>query len=389
MKKINLHLYPSTFKFESRILKETWSISESGLFDQILIVALWEKGLDEHQSIDDKRKIWRVKLRSGITGSYGIFKILKFIEWMSVVFLRMHKDIVILINCHSLSILPIGVIFKVLFGTILVYDTHELETETCESKGRRRRFAKIVERFCLRFVDHTIVVSESIATWYRCNYNELPCTVVRNIPIKLSRGFGNNTRLKERLGISSESILFIYQGVIDQHRGVEILLDVFSQLNQDKHIVFMGYGGYVEKVKTYSNRYVNIHFHPAVKPDQLASFTKEADVGISLIENACLSYYYCLPNKVFEYMHGGLPIIASDFPDMGALIRDCQCGWTVKVTRDSVLNLIRELDKKEIERKKKYAINSWRQFDWRSEASKMLHIYEKLIGDSPKKGLLR
>jgi len=375
----NIHLYPSTFLFESRILKETKSLVDSNLVDQIAIIAIWSEGLDEFQSIDKKRFVWRVRLRTRWLGSGNIFKIIQFLEWMWVIYRRYRKHPIAVINCHSLSVLPLGVMFKVFLGTKLVYDTHELETETCNSRGLRKAMAKIVERLGVRYADHVIVVSESIAQWYRKQYVGVKCTVVRNIPLKSDETDERQVPLKEKLGINKDAILFIYQGVIDRYRGIELLLAVFSNMGQNKHIVFLGYGDYESDVKACAERSKNIHFHPAVPPHDLMAYTRAADVGISLIENACLSYYYCLPNKVFEYMLGGIPMIVSDFPEMGNFIKEHRCGWTVNVAADAVSDLIASIDQEAIQEKKQGVKENADKLDWRIEERKMLAIYNNLI----------
>jgi glycosyltransferase involved in cell wall biosynthesis len=96
-------------------------------------------------------------------------------------------------------------------------------------------------------------------------------------------------------------------------------------------------------VRKYASDFPNIHFHPAIKPSEILSYTCSADVGLSIIENSCLSYYYSLPNKFFEYIAAGVPVIASDFPDMSAIVNEHKVGWTVDVNEEALSNLIAKL----------------------------------------------
>ena len=137
----------------------------------------------------------------------------------------------------------------------------------------------------------------------------------------------------------------------------------------------MGYGVLEDMVKEYENNFSNIHFQPAVKPEEGINYTKSADVGIHLLENTCLNHYYSLPNKVFEYIFSGLPLIVTNFPDMGKLIDDYQCGWKVSVDEKSVVDLIEHISKEDIKEKRNNAINCRDNFGWDKEEEKLLKIY--------------
>ena len=69
-----------------------------------------------------------------------------------------------------------------------------------------------------------------------------------------------------------------------------------------------------------------IKFINTVLPHQVVNVCKLADVGISPIQNMCKSYYLSLPNKIFEYIQAGIPILVSDFPEMKRIIEDYHKG---------------------------------------------------------------
>ena len=377
----NLHVYPSNFTHETRILKETKTLADHGIFDRIVICALWDEGLAEHESLDSVREVWRIKptvppLLKGL-----LAKTVRMIGWLVLIFLRFRRDPVVCVNCHSWAMLPLGMVFKLLRRATIVYDAHELETET--SAGRvQRLLARIVERACIRHVDALIVVSESIAAWYSKTYQHPNITVVRNIPYRRAKPVTSSSLLKDKLGIAPEDLLFIYQGGLERGRNIAMLLRVFARAPRDRHVVFLGFGELAETVKQHTSHHANIHFYQSVPPAEVLMYTASADIGLDIIENVCLNHYYCLPNKVFEYLLAGLPQIVSDFPEMAKVITEDDCGWTTAVAEDQVLALVNRITRADMLEKKRNALRARDRYAWEDEETRMLHIYKNLFPPS-------
>jgi len=371
-------MYPSSMKHETRILKITKSLADSGMFNKIYIVGIGESNLKEHEKLDSQREVWRVPLKSHNFSNKSLGKIIKYTEWQLRVFFRFKKKNITFVNCHCLSTLPIGFFFKLFVKSKLVYDTHELETEVIESVGIRKKINKVIEKIFIQFADVIFVVSDSIANWYKNQYNLKEVYVIRNVPYRHSSKIDNSDVLKAKFNIQDDEILFIYQGLLSEGRGIEILLNVFSKVDEKRHIVFMGKGFSENLIRKNEDDFPNIHFHPAVTPEDVILYTKSADVGISLIENVCLSYFYSLPNKIFEYILSGLPIIVSEFPDMGKIVDEYKCGWKISVDEKSVIDLIKNISKEDIQEKRNYALNCKDKFGWDQEEEKLLKVYGHL-----------
>jgi glycosyltransferase involved in cell wall biosynthesis len=373
-----LHIYPSPFTHESRILKETRTLTESGLFDSIHIGAMWAEGLAEWEDLDARRKVWRVRLWSrrvpGIAG-----KLIRFAEWYARLFLRFRGNPPDFINCHSLSVLPLGAVFRAFLGSRVVYDTHELETETQTSTGLRKWLAKKLERALIGKTEAVIVVSESIAKWYRDTYRHPEVHVVRNVPDRRTGAATGGDVLRNACGVDRKDLLFICQGMLDDGRGIPLILDAFARQSGDRHVVFLGYGPMTDLVKEYAARHQNVHFHPAVPPHELLDYTSGADVGISLIENTSLSYYYSLPNKVFESIAAGVPVIVSDFPEMARLVDSVGCGWKCSVDAQSLGTLVSSLTPGDIAAHAASAVHAGKMLDWRAEERVLVDLYKRIL----------
>jgi glycosyltransferase involved in cell wall biosynthesis len=379
---VNLHLYLSTFEFDSRIQKETATIRATELFDRIIFLGVWRDGLPLTEELETGETVIRVRssihrFRVRLLKAFGYFE-----YWRSA-FRAVRGKKLKLVHAHALNVLLIAVSLKIFKGCRILYDPHELETESNGLHGLHKRMHKAMEWALIRFVDSTQVVGEEIALWYRQKYNLSNIFVVRNIP-RVRQGVPRpetNRYFRDRYEISDEALVFLYQGFLNRGRGIDLLLEAFRK-NSTHHIVFMGYGPLAERIKGAAESSRNIHFHAAVPPAELPAYTSAADVGLSLIENTCLSYYYCLPNKVFEYIHAGVPVIASDFPEMRRLVQKVNCGWLVDVNAGALEKLLNSLSRRQVLEMRENVLAARDQVGWHTEEPALLEALNTALKDA-------
>lgn len=375
MSRLNIHIYPSQFKFESRILKITESLLNNSIIDEVIIIALPGKALLEWEVIDSNRRVWRPAFQSFGLQKGPLFKLIFLIQYLLKVtyFALTHK--VSLVNSHSITDLPVSFWVAFLNKAKLIYDTHELETERNGLTPLSKKIYKKVERALIHKADHVFVVSDNIRQWYMRQYGlaENQVSVVRNIP-KAFTAPAESNKFGEYLNISPSSIKFLYQGGLFYGRGIPLLLEVFSTIGRNKHLIIMGYGEYTDMVVAYAKKYANIHYVPAVPPSEVLSYSCSADVGIALIENICLSYYYCMPNKLYEYYLAGIPSIVSNFPDMASFVEAEECGWAVDVDAAAFKDFINQLTMEEVGEMKDH-IQQADKVSWSTEEKKLLAPY--------------
>ena len=352
------------------------------MFDRVHIAAFRELDLEEHEQLDSKRNVWRVPLASRRLPKNIVSQLLQYLEWMLKIVWRFRKEDIRVVHCHDLPALPIGVLLKAFKRSRVVYDAHELETETMYLSGIKKKMARYLETVLIRFADRLIVVSDSIAEWYKHEYDLKNAWTIRNVPYRPDNSsLQDSAMLKEKFGIAREAILFICQGVLKKNRGIELLLDVFSRSDSTRHIVFMGFGPLEGLVKEYDTKFPSIHFQPAVAPEEIIYYSKSADIGISLIENACLNYYYSLPNKVFEYILSGIPLVVSDFPDMGKIVDEYDCGWKVDPgNKEQIFQLVNNISLDDIMEKRE-GVQKCREaiVGWEKEEIKLKQLYQSLV----------
>lgn len=375
----NLHISLTEMRNESRVLKETNSILNYNIASKVYIASLHADDLEEEKIYKDSLILNRFKLSSRKLSKNLFAQVLKYFEFIfRVTKFYKNKDIK-MINIHSIALLPFGIFLKYFYKSKLVYDTHELETETNGSIGLRKKVAKFMEKSLIKKCDLIFVVSENIADWYAKEYDIQRPIVVKNAPKLIESKKTNHFR--KNLSIKDESIIVLYQGGLSKGRGVDLLLESFKKRDDDKVvIVFMGYGQLEEDIKITSKEKNNVFFHPAVAPEVVLEYTSSADIGISFIENTCLSYYYCLPNKLFEYSMAGLPVIVSNMKEMRELVEKYDMGIVVEDDKvNSMNNAIDKILQSDIKQMKQNARRCAEENSWEVQEIKMINEYKTIL----------
>jgi glycosyltransferase involved in cell wall biosynthesis len=328
-RKNNIHITLTPFRNESRILKQTQSLIGSDIVEAIWICALHEEGLKVFENIDGRRNIKRFRLLSRKMPRNIVTQIFTYLEFALRIIVFSFGKKIGLINIHSLPLLPIGIIISLITRAKLVYDTHELETETDNSNGFRKKLARILERIFIRIPDLTVVVGHEIQKWYQEKYPSLNVITVLNCPRKFELEKSNLFR--EKLNISQDKIIVLYQGGLSKDRGIKLLIDTFSTIIEETYVlIVMGYGELENEVRDYAERFGNIYFLEAVKPEDVLRYTASADVGVHWIDDSCLNHQYCLPNKLFEYLMAGLPVVVSNLKEMKNVVQEHKVGVIIE-----------------------------------------------------------
>jgi glycosyltransferase involved in cell wall biosynthesis len=149
--------------------------------------------------------------------------------------------------------------------------------------------------------------------------------------------------------------------------------------NNNAVAVFMGYGPLEKLIKSKAKNSKKIFFLPAVPPNEVLKYTASADYGFSLIEDICLSYKYCLPNKLFEYLMAEIPVIVSNLPEQKKIVEKYKVGVVVRENtpeglREAVGEILR-LDRDELVRNIKKVKKF---FNWENQEKILLNVYRDL-----------
>ena len=280
------------------------------------------------------------------------------------------------------TIAPVYITGKIK-GAKLVYDAHEYFTEVPEVI-RRRKVQKVWQKVEQTFVPHfdeTYTVSEGLAELFEKKYHK-HFNVIMNVPYPQNNPAPASVSLSgDERGAPSPFIL--YQGALNEGRGLEHLITAMQQI--DCPLKLAGEGDLSaqlrQQVQTLGLQQ-KITFLGYVPPAELKKITAQATIGINLVENTGLSYYYSLSNKFFDYIHASVPQVCIGFPEyqklnnkyhVALLVKDCS---TPQIS-EAIMRLLKDTGLY-AQFQKNCEVCS-RELNWKVEEIKLLAIYERLF----------
>lgn len=370
----------SDYVHDRRVRNQATALTEAGYHVRVLCVGN-EKATEgapkvKHASIDGVELIiHRLKHKGGKQRFYEMMRTFAVsLATMEAEIIHAH-DLDTLLPCHRAA---------ERMGAKLVYDSHELYTESIHVGHRplTKLIWRILEIRLIHHADAVITVCQGIAEELKERYRleSLP-NVVRNFsdPPANVAATTPPQRLVDFKRFHPKCML--YQGYIQRGRGLDAAIEALAGA-PDWGLVICGQGPYKDHlIKRAHELHVDeqILWMGQLDHDTLFSVTKHCDLGLCMIEPISLSYYYALPNKLIEYVQAGLPVVGSDLPEIKRLMTNYRIGWVVTEENDlqSILNSFDSLkvDKKLIEGMR-FAADS---LNWQHEKKALLSVYNSLV----------
>ncbi len=263
----------------------------------------------------------------------------------------------------DLDTLWAGFMYSKVKKTNLVYDSHELFTEVPELSNRPfvKRFWTRIERKIFPKLRTVFTVSEPIATHYSKKYG-VHVHVLRNLPLRKD--------VKHSLALVNKIIL--YQGAVNMNRGVEELVLAMKDIDHAKLIV-IGDGDVfqeVERLVLVNELSEKVQLLGKVPFEQLDALTQTATIGVSLEKGDSMSYHYSLPNKIFDYIKNGIPVLVSALPETTKLVKQYSLGKTIEsITPQKIAVTLQEMlsDEQELLRLSQNCKIAHQELNWERE----------------------
>jgi glycosyltransferase involved in cell wall biosynthesis len=334
MKKQNkiLHISNTNINWDYRILR---ALEVSSLvFDDVSGIGIdFDEGAlhAEHTCNIISLKLLTMKIKRTYFFKY-IRAAFIYFEFLIRVMCILIKNKPCVVHCHDTPALIPVIMYKLFFPTKIIYDAHELMSNKGGSNIIISKFFFLSEKLSWNKVDHFITVGEKIRDWYVSAFGNKNNTIIYNSPLlKPVDTIYNQSYLNDKFDHNFDNcVKFVFVGQLIQGRSIEKILNTFKNITKKNYVVFfVGYGELSSHIEECSKKYSNIFLHEALPHENLPSFLKLFDVGLSLIEPISLSDEYSLPNKLFEYLSAELFIIGSNLPEIKKLIVECNCGYII------------------------------------------------------------
>ena len=203
----------------------------------------------------------------------------------------------------------------------LVFDAHELfpEVPELQNKSFIKKVWVRIEDIIFPHLNTAFTVCQSIADYYAQRY-KINMQVIRNVPYL-------QDLTEKKINIPEKKII-LYQGAVNMGRGLEWVIEAMPYI-ENAVLYIIGDGDMLPQLK---QKVKSLHldskviFHGKVAGNELHNYTSSGDIGLCLLENKGLSYYYSLPNRVFSYLHANVPILASPFPEITQIVKKHNTG---------------------------------------------------------------
>ena len=227
---------------------------------------------------------------------------------------------------HDLTALPAAALAARLHGARFVYDSHEVFMESGRNATRpswARRLFMRYERRLASDAAAVVTVNDALAEVLARRLRPARIVVVHNTPPRTESAPPVDL-LRAATGIAADTPIALSHGGFSRHRGLEELVLALLEPGMERvHAVLMGYGGLEAELRDlaaeprFGGR---AHVLPAVPPSELLAWVASAEVGVMAIHPTTLNHRLATPNKLFECLAAGVPVVAGDLPGMRTII---------------------------------------------------------------------
>lgn len=302
-------VYAGPLQTKGRLFRQLQSLTSAGVKCE-LIVGSPQPERDQAVDAGCPTHVIPIKQTSGPLQSFITLK--RFCDQAGDIVAKSGADTVL---CLGLGCWRAGAKAKRIRPEIrLILDCNEMNIEAIDQRLKKWIWAAI-ERKCLSAANIVFHAESNRMRIYSERYPQLKGK--RQILVENFPPFAPQNLQKPRPG---DQIRVVYLGGFGAGRFTDEIIKTFSEISSDYKLDIVGYGcpDYVERIKAdLLNRNVsNVRILPAIPHAEILDFLSDYDIGLAFYRNTNLNNYYCAPNKVYDYLMAGLPVITNDYPGL-------------------------------------------------------------------------
>jgi len=285
--------------------------------------------------------------------------------------------------------IPVGLALARRDGAKAIYDARDIYVEA-RNIARLPRLLRALfgrfERSWARQADRIVTVNEPYAAVLERRFGTGPPLIVMNCSTMRLPSADRPRRFHDQLGLPPGRRIVLYHGGLSSDRGIEQLIEAIPTVD-DAVLVLMGYGDQEQALRRLAADPTSggrIAVLSAVSPDELIEWVASADVVAMPIQPTTLNHRLTTPNKLFEAIAAGVPVVASDLPGMAPIVSATGCGVLVDPTDVAAIgSAIRDVLDAQRERKAAFAAGirtAQAEYTWDREMARLLGEYGRLTG---------
>ena len=294
-------------------------------------------------------------------------------------------------HAHDFEALPAAAAAARRDGARLVYDSHEIFGgwgPILAQPGWLRWIMGAWETRLARRADSVVTVNDAIAADLMGRLRPRRVVVVYNCPPRWNPPPIAEDRIRRAAGIPEGAPVVLCHGGFQPGRGLEETADAMLEPGlETAHLVFLGYGTRaLEPILGDPRLQDRVHYLPAVAPDEVTAWVAGADVDVMAILPIDRNKRLSTPNKLFESLAAGTPVVASDFPALREIVMGGQqgplgavCDPTDPAAIAAAIRSILELPADDLALlRKRTRLAAHERWNWETESAKLVALYDDL-----------
>lgn len=360
---------------DSRVEKEVTTLKNKGYNVEILAwdrqenYSLKKENLEIQKDIIINRK--GIKAAFGVGFKKNILPLLKF-QLYIFYFLTKNRNKLDIIHACDFDTALSSFIFAKIFRKKFIYDIFDFYIDCCNVPNKLRKIILRLDNYVISHSDTVILCTEKRKEQIEGSFPK-KVVIIHNTPYEKI--------LKNEYLKNNEKIKIVYVGVLlKKERLIEELINIAKE-NKNYELHIGGFGILEEYIRKITTEYNNIIFYGKISYNKTLELENQCDIMTAIYDPSKRNHYYAAPNKFYEALMLGKPLIMVKGTGMSEIVENNNIGEVIDFNKKSLENGIKNLVNRkdewnEINKNMKKIYKE--KFSWEEMEKRLLKLYEEL-----------